>query len=326
MRFVSIITWICAASIVSPVAIAQTAATFPSKPLRMVVGYTPGGATDVLARLTAQHLGARLSQNVVVENRPGATGVIGLETVMRAPPDGYTLLFISSAEFVVLPALRSKLPFDSLRDFTSLALMASIPSTMAVHPDFPAKTVQELVTLARAKPESVRWGSSGIGGGLHLQGEYFWRSANARATHIPYKGGGDLVAAVLGRQIELTFIGVGTVAKQVLGGQLRALAVTSETRASSLPTVPTLMESGFPEYRYSSWWGVVGPPAMPERLTERLAADLQAAGTTPDFRARLTDMGGTGEPISGKPFREFVVRDLERMRQLVTSIGIKLED
>ena len=326
MQFASIVASICAASVLCSAAIAQTAAAFPSKPLRMVVGYTPGGATDVLARLTAQHLGARLGQNVIVENRPGATGIIGLETVMRAPPDGYTLLFISSAEFVVLPALRSKLPFDSLRDFTSLALMASIPSTMAVHSDFPAKTVQELVALARTKPESVRWGSSGIGGGLHLQGEYFWRSANARATHIPYKGGGEMVAAVLGRQIELIFIGVGTVAKQVMAGQMRALAVTSDTRATSLPSVPTLMESGFPEYRYSSWWGVVGPPAMPEQLAARLAADLQAAGSTADFRARHTDMGGTGEPVSGNPFREFVVKDLERMRALVASIGIKLED
>jgi tripartite-type tricarboxylate transporter receptor subunit TctC len=307
-------------------ALAQPSPAFPTKPLRLIVGYTPGGATDVLARLTAQHLGIRLAQNVVVENRPGATGVIGLETVMRAPPDGYTMLFIASAEFTVLPALRKSLPFDSLRDFSHLALMASIPSTMAVHPDFPAKTVQELVALARSKPESVRWGSSGIGGGLHLQGEYFWKLANARAIHVPYKGGGDLVAAVLGRQIELTMIGVGTVAKQVLAGQLRALAVTSDIRSSSLPNVPTLVESGFPEYRFSSWWGVVGPAGLPERLAERLAAELQAAGQSPEFRARIADMGGAGEPISGKAFREFVARDLERVRQLVASIGIKLDD
>jgi tripartite-type tricarboxylate transporter receptor subunit TctC len=306
----------------SAVAFAQD---YPVKPLRLVVGYTPGGATDVLARLTAQHLGQRLNQNVVVENRPGATGVIGLETVMRAPPDGYTLLFISSAEFTTLPALKKGLPFDSVRDFTGLAQMASIPTIMVVHPDYPAKTVQELIALARAKPGSVRWGSSGIGGGLHLQGEYFWKSANAEATHVPYKGGGELVAAVLGRQLDLTMIGVGTVAKQVLAGHLRGLAVTSEARAGTLPAVPTLMESGFPEYRFSSWWGVVGPAGLPERLSDRLATELLAAGQAPTFRSRLADMGGSGDPIVGKAFRDFVVRDLERVRQLVAAIGFKLE-
>lgn len=310
----------------APSVLAQQAAAYPVKPLRLVVGYTPGGATDILARLTAQHLGARLGQNVVVENRPGATGIIGLETVMRAPPDGYTLLFIASAEYTVLPALRKSLPFDSLRDFTPLALMASIPSIMVVHPEFAAKSVQELVAYARARPGAVRWGSSGIGGGLHLQGEYFWKSAEAQAVHIPYKGGGELVAAVLGRQIELTFIGVGTVAKQVLGGQLRALAVTSEFRAMTLPAVPTLVESGFPDYRFTAWWGVVGPARMPEALSAQLANELNAAGQTPSFRARIADMGGSGDPIAGKPFREFVVKDLERMRQLVAAINIKLEE
>jgi len=313
-------------SVLTPLAIAQQSTSYPAKPLRLIVGYTPGGATDVLARLTAQHLGGRLGQNVVVENRPGATGIIGLETVMRAPPDGYTLLFISSAEFIVLPAMRKSVPFDSVRDFTALALTASLPSTLVVHPDFPARRIQELVTYARAKPGSVRWGSSGIGGGLHLQGEYFWKSAAAQAVHVPYKGGGDLVAAVLGRQIEMIVIGVGTVAKQVLAGQLRALAVTSEVRASALPAVPTLAESGFPEYRFSSWWGVVGPAGLPERISERLANELNAAGQVPEYRSRIADMGGSGEPIVGKAFREYVVQDLERVRKLVATLDIKLED
>jgi tripartite-type tricarboxylate transporter receptor subunit TctC len=299
---------------------------YPNRPLRMIVGYTPGGATDVLARLTAQHLGSRLGQNVVVENRPGATGVIGLETVMRAAPDGYTLLFISSAEFTVLPALRKSLPFDSVRDFTGLALMASVPTVVVVHPDFSAKTIQELVALARAKPGAIRWGSSGIGGGLHLQGEYLWKSANAQAVHVPYKGGGDLVAAVLGRQIEMTMIGVGTVAKQVMAGQLRALAVTSDVRASALPAVPTLAESGFPDFRFNSWWGVVAPAGLPERISEKLASELYAAGQAPGFRSRIADMGGSGEPIVGKAFREFVVRDLERVRRLAAEIGLKLDE
>jgi len=310
----------------APAALAQQAIGYPSKPLRLIVGYTPGGATDVLARLTAQHLGGRLAQNVVVENRPGATGIIGLETVMRAAPDGYTLLFISSAEFIVLPAMRKSVPFDSVRDFTALALTASVPSTMVVHPDFPARSIQELAALARAKPGSIRWGSSGIGGGLHLQGEYFWKSAGAQAVHVPYKGGGDLVAAVLGRQIEMTVIGVGTVAKQVLAGQLRALAVTSEARASALPAVPTLAESGFPDYRFSSWWGVVGPAGLPERISERLANELNAAGQVPAYRSRIADMGGSGEPIVGKAFREFVLQDLERVRKLVATLDIKLEN
>ena len=307
------------------VAASAAAQDYPVKPLRMIVGYSPGGATDVLARLTAQHLGAGLGQNVVVENRPGATGVIALETVMRAPPDGYTLLFISSAEFTVLPALKKGLPFDSVRDFTGLAQMASVPTVLVVHPDYPAKTIAELVAIAKAKPGSVRWGSSGIGGGLHLQGEYFWKSAGAQATHVPYKGGGELVAAVLGRQIELTLIGVGTVARQVQGGQLRALAVTSDARSSALPTVPTLVESGFPDYRFSSWWGVVAPAGLPERIADRLATGLQAAGGQPAFRERIAGMGGGGEPVTGKAFRDFVVRDLERVRQLVAAIGLKLE-
>jgi tripartite-type tricarboxylate transporter receptor subunit TctC len=306
--------------------VASQAQEYPSRPVRMIVGYSPGGATDVLARLTAQQLGARLAQNVVVENRPGATGVIGLETVMRSAPDGYTLLFISSAEFTVLPAMRQSLPFDSLRDFTPLALVASVPSVFVVHPDFAAKTIQELIQIARSKPGTVRWGSSGIGGALHLQGEYFWKSAGAQAIHVPYKGGGDMVAAVLGRQIEMIPIGVGTVAQQVAAGQLRALAVTGENRAPALPNVPTLVESGFSDYRFQTWWGVVGPAGMAEPVVARLSNELVALGQIPAFRSRIADMGGSSETLVRERFRQFLVGDLERMRQFVAVTGIKLED
>ena len=305
---------------------AAQAQEYPTRPLRMIVGYSPGGATDVLARLTAQQLGGRLGQNIVVENRPGATGVIGLETVMRAAPDGYTLLFISSAEFAVLPAMRESLSFDSLRDFTSLALVASVPSVFVVHPDFPAKTIQELIKIARSKPGTVRWGSSGVGGALHLQGEYFWKSAGAEAIHVPYKGGGDMVAAVLGRQIEMIPIGVGTVAKQVAAGQLRALAVTGENRTSALLNVPTLVESGFSDYKFQTWWGVVGPAGMAEPIVARLSKEFVALSKIPAFRLRIADMGGSSEPLVRDAFHQFLVRDLARMRQFVATAGIKLEN
>ena len=314
---------LCALLFADGSAIAQD---YPNRTLRMIVGYSPGGATDVLARLTALHLGSRLGHNLVVENRPGATGVIGAETVMRAPPDGYTLLFISSAEFTVLPAMRKSLPFDSLRDFTALARMASVPTVFVVHPEFAARTVQELVKLARSKPGTVRWGSSGIGGALHLQGAYFWKSAGAQAVHVPYKGGGDMVAAVLGRQIEMIPIGVGTVARQVAAGQLRALAVTSEARASALPSVPTLIESGFADYNFATWWGVVGPAGLPEPIGARLSNELAAVARSDPFRSRLADMGGIGEPLAGRAFRDFIARDLERMRQLVAATGVKLDN
>lgn len=299
---------------------------YPNRPLRMIVGYSPGGATDVLARLTAQHLGGQLGQNVVVENRPGATGIIGAETVMRAAPDGYTLLFVSSAEFTVLPAMRKALPFDSLRDFTPLALMTAVPTVFVVHPEFAARNIQELVRLARSRPGTVRWGSSGIGGALHLQGEYFWKSADAQAVHVPYKGGGDMVAAVLGQQIEMIPIGVGTVAKQVAAGHLRALAVTSDTRAAAMPNVPTLVESGFPDYTFLTWWGVVAPAGLPEAIGARLANELASLAQSAAFRTRVADMGGSGEPLARDAFREFIVRDLARTRKVVAATGVKLEN
>ena len=305
---------------------AAQAQEYPARPLRMLVGYSPGGSTDVLARLTAQHLGGRLGQNVVVENRPGATGIIGLETVMKSAPDGYTLLFISSAEFTVLPAMRESLPFDSLRDFTALALVASVPSVFVVHSDYAAKTIQELIQIARSQPGTVRWGSSGIGGALHLQGEYFWKRAGAQAIHVPYKGGGDMVAAVLGRQIEMIPIGVGTVAKQVAAGQLRALAVTGDNRASALPNVPTLVESGFSDYKFQTWWGVVGPAGMAEPIVARLSSEFVALAQIQAFRSRIADIGGSAEPLVREQFREFLVRDLGRMRQFVAATGTKLED
>lgn len=303
-------------------ALAQT--TYPDRPLRIVLGYS-AGTTDLVARLAAQQLSERLHQSVVVENRAGATGIIAVETVARAAPDGYTLLVVSSAEFSVLPALRRNLSFDPLRDFAPLALLADLPVAYVVHPSVPATNMQQLVEYAKKNPGAVRYGSSGIGGVLHLAGEMLKLRGGADMLHVPYKGGSDMLAAVVAGQIEMIPLSPGSVAKFVASGQLRALAVSSATRSEVMPNVPTMIESGFPDFTVSTWWGAVAPARVPDAILSRLSDELVAGASSPAFQSRLRALGGAVEPLGRERFAALIARDIRRWRELGAAARITLD-
>ena len=299
---------------------------FPERPVRIVLGYSPGGTTDVVARLTAQALAERLGQNVLVDNRPGATGVIAVESVARAAPDGYTLLLVSNAEFSVLPALRSKLSFDPIRDFAPLAMLAELPVVYVSHPSVPASNIKELLEYAKKNPGAVHYGSSGIGGVLHLAGEMLKLRGNVDMVHVPYKGGGDMVAAVVAGHVEMIPIGPTNVAKYVASGQLRGLAVASTTRSEVLPAVPTMIESGFPDYVVPSWWGIVAPARVPEAVLNQLSNEIVAAASSPTYRARILDLGGGGKPLARERFGALIAEDIRKLREFGKAAHLSLDD
>ena len=298
---------------------------YPERPLRIVIGYS-AGTTDLIARLIAQQLSERLGQNVVVENRPGATGIIAVESVARSAPDGYTLLIVSSGEFSVLPALRRNLSYDPIRDFVPLALLADIPVAYVVHPSVPAKNIHEFLEYARKNPGKVRYGSAGIGNILHLAGEMLKLRGRADMVHVPYKGSGDMITAVGGGQIEMIPLSPGSVAKFVAAGQLRALAVSSATRSEIMPGVPTMIESGFADFAVSTWWGAVAPAQISGATVARLSDELVSIASSPSFRSRIRDLGGAGEPLARERFGALIAKDIRSWREFGLAAGISLEN
>ncbi len=299
---------------------------FPERPIRIVLGYSPGGTTDVVARLTAQALSERLGQNILVDNRPGATGVIAVESVARAAPDGYTLLLVSNAEFSVLPALRTKLSFDPIKDFAPLAMLAELPVVYVVNPGVPASNIKELLDYAKSHPGAVHYGSSGVGGVLHLAGEMLKLRGNVDMVHVPYKGGGDMVTAVVAGQIEMIPIGPTNVSKYVASGQLRALAVASTTRSEVLPAVPTMIESGFPDFVVPSWWGIVAPARVPDAVLNQLSNELVASASSPAYQSRLRDLGGGGKPLGRERFGVLIADDIRKLREFGSAAHISLDN
>src|SRR3954465_9280432 len=248
------------------------AAEYPVRPIKLVVPYAAGGPTDVLGRLVADYLGRDLKQATIVENKDGAQGAIGAEAVARAEPDGYTL-FVAAASIIVLnPMLYKKLSYDPVKDFRMLALVTDLPVVMEVHPSVPAKSVAEFVAYAKQNPGKLNFGSAGTGGTIHLAGEMFKQMAGVDLVHVPYKGAGPALTDLLSGNIQLMFDSLGTALPPVKAGLLRALAVSSAQRVSDLPDVPTLAESGYPDYSVGVWYGVSAPAKIPEEVAKTLAA------------------------------------------------------
>jgi tripartite-type tricarboxylate transporter receptor subunit TctC len=302
-----------------------SAQEYPSRPIRVLVGSSPGSATDVFARTAAQYLGTRLKQSIIVDNRAGAGGSIAVELAKRAQPDGYTLLWINQGEFAVLPNLR-QVPYDPIKDFIPLAMLVEIPSAYVVHSAVPATTMQELVQLAKAKPKSIRWGSSGYGSGAFFQGEMLRYFAGIDVVHVPFKGGADALAALMGQQIELGVQGFGSISKQVAAGQLRVLATTGKSRFSGMPNVPTMIESGFGDFVTTSWWGMVSPQGVAAPIVERLSRELVTVGQSEPFRKRIADYAAESDPLPGEAFGEFISQEFNRARLLVQKAGIKMDN
>jgi tripartite-type tricarboxylate transporter receptor subunit TctC len=286
---------ICAA--IAPAA-AQTA-SFPDHPLKMIVGFSAGGGTDVAARLAAQAMSATLHQSVVVENRPGVSGMLATADVARAAPDGYTLLMGSQTTLAVAPALYRKFAIDAVRDFAGVARAGASPLVLVVNPKFPAHSVRELIALAKEKPGTLNFASGGVGTTPHMAGELFAQLAGIRLVHVAYRGEAPALNDVLGGQIPMMFTNLSAAIGNIKAGSLRPLAVTGAQRSPSAPDIPTMAEVAIPDFAVETWFAVVAPAHTPRAIVARLNADVQRALAAPDIARRYTDLGmsiGSGSP------------------------------
>ena len=298
---------------------------YPTKAIRMVVPFPPGGTTDILARVAAQKITEATGQQVIVDNRPGAGGNIGTEVVAKAAPDGYLLLADPGSTLTVNPSLFSKLPFDPLKDFAPVTIIAAVPNLLVVHPSLPVRSVKELIALAKSRPGQLNYASTGAGQSTHLSMELFKLSAGVEMTHIPYKGSSPALFDLLAGQVPLMFDNMPSSLPYVQAGRLRALAVSTLKRAPALPSLATVAESGLPGFEVSVWFGVLAPAGTPREIVTRLNAIIVKALASPDTRERLAGQGA--EPIGNTPeeFTAQMQRDLVKWAKVVKGAGIKLD-
>ncbi len=301
------------------------AQSYPSKPVRFISPYAPGGGTDIMARTLAQKLSENLGRQVVVENRPGGGGIVGTETVAKAPPDGYTILLGSKGPLTVNPALYSKLPYDTLRDLAPISLVSMVPAVLAVHPSLPVKSVKELIALARARPGELTFSSSGNGGSGHLSGEQFATLAGVKMVHVPYRGTGPATTALLSGEVTMSFGNLVALMPHVQAGQLRALAVTSAKRTSAAPQLPTVAESGLRGYEYVTWYGVLAPAGTSKDIIAKLNAELVKIARQPDMREKLTGEGGEVVGSTPEEFANYIKSELASSAKLVKSVHVRLD-
>jgi tripartite-type tricarboxylate transporter receptor subunit TctC len=298
---------------------------YPSKPVRIVVPFTPGGSTDILARAIGQKLAESFGQQVLIENRPGAGGSIGAEAVARAAPDGYTLLMGHIGTLAVNPSLYPKLGYDVLRDFAPVAWVARVTNVLVVHPSVPARSVPELVKLAREQPGRLRYGSGGNGSAAHLAVEYFKLRTQTDIVHVPYKGTGPAVTDLLGGQIELMMSGAPALMPHVRAGKLRALAISSVQRIDLVADLPTIAESGVAGFEAIQWYGLVAPAGTPAPIVARLNAEVNRALATPELQGRLVAEGAEAAPATPREFGAFIAAEIERWRPVIQQAGLKPE-
>ena len=298
---------------------------WPVKPVRIVVPFSPGGVADNSARVIADRLGTRLGQQVIVENRAGASGNIGTEAVAKAAPDGYTLLLGFDGTMVINPHVFAKLPFDTLRDFQPVTKLGDATLILVAHPSLPANNLPELIAYSKAQPGGVAYGTSGTGGTPHLAGELLVQRSGAKLVHVPYKGGGQAIGDVVGGQIPLVYTAIATAQQYVKSGRLKAIAVSSGKRASSLPDVPTFVEGGQPGFVVDSWVGILAPSRTPRPIVDRLQKEIAAVLADKEVKARYEVLGI--EPIGNTPgeFAAQIKADLGRWEQVVKQAGIKVD-
>jgi len=302
------------------------AAEFPTRPIRLVVPYAAGGPTDVVGRVVADFLARDLKQATFVENKPGAQGAIGSEAVARSDADGYTLLVVSGSMFTLNPMLYKKLAYDPDRDFRTLAIVTEDPLVMEVHPSVPAKSIAEFVAYAKQNPGKLSFSSAGTGGVIHLAGEMFKQMAGIEMTHVPYKGAGPAMVDLIAGNVQLMLDSFGTALPAVRAGSLRALGVSSAQRRAELPDVPTIVESGYPDYLVSVWFAVAVPAKVPESVAGILKASLDRALNDETFRATLGKMGySVQRPQSAEEVVRFIADDRARWSDVVKTRNISLD-
>lgn len=307
---------------VSPLG-AAAQADFPNKPVRLMVGYPPGGPNDTIARAIALVLSETWKQNVFVENKPGASGIIGSEVVAHAPPDGYTLL-LTTLSHTILGSLQ-KLPFDPIADFSPISMLGHAPLVLVVHPSVPASNMKELIAYAKSKPGTLSFGSTGTGTSTHIFGEMLKKQAEIFAVHIPYRGTVGVMTDLLGGRIHMMFDSVASSLPHIKAGRLRPLAVLSAKRAVDLPEVPTAIEAGFPGFDVSGWWGILAPARLPRPVQQKISTAVVAALGTPDVRKRFSALGAEIVGSSPDEFDQQMRRDQQRYAAIIKDANIRLD-
>ncbi len=314
----------CALGIMLIVALPVLAQSYPSKPIRLVLPYPPGGGTDVIARPLAQKLTEQLGQQVIVDNRGGAGGNIGMEFVAKSPADGYTLLFALTAQYAVNPSLYPKLPYDPVRDYAPISLLANAPYLLVVHPALPAKSVAELVALVKARPGQLSYSSSGNGSGAHLAGEMLRSLAHVEIVHVPYKGAGPAMPDLIAGQVQLSFITYTAAGPHIKTSRLRALGVTTAKRSPTLPDLPAIGET-VAGYDSAVWYGFAAPAGTPPEVVAKLNIEVLRVLAAPDFRSRITLEAVS--PIGSTPeeFGSFMRSEIVRWAKVVRDSGAKVD-
>ena len=305
------------------VAVAQSPSTYPNKPIKLIVPFTPGGVTDTSGRLIAEQLSKRLGQPVVVDNKPGASGNIGTQQAAAAEADGYTLLLAFDGTMVINPHVFEKISFDTEKDFSAIGKIGDAMLILVANPMVPAKTLREVIALSKSQAGGLSYGTSGTGGTPHIAGELFRQQTGANLVHIPYKGGGQALIDVMGGSVPLVYTAVAGALQHVKTGKLTGIAVSSLQRSSSLPEVPTFIESGVADFEINSWVGLLAPANTPKPVIDKLNAALNGALNDADIRAKLDTLGITATPGTASKFADEIRRDLARYGKVVKAAGIK---
>ena len=325
LRLARIVAVALCAVLPPPAHAAEPAPAYPSKPVRLVVPFTPGGSTDILARAVGQKLSESWGQPVVVDNRPGAGGIIGMETVAKAAPDGYTLVMGHIGTLAANPALYKTLPYDPVKDFAPVTLIARVPNVLVVGPAVPSRSVAELIALAKAKPGKLDYGSGGNGSAAHLATEYFKLKAGVDLQHIPYKGTAPALQDLLGGQIALMITGLPPVLPHVKAGKLRILGVASAQRLRQFPEIPTIAESGVPGFEATQWYGILAPAATPKEIVAKLNREFVKALRDPAVGEKLAGEGA--DPVGDTPgeFAAFIASEIDLWGKVIRATGAKAE-
>ena len=300
------------------------AESYPTRPIRMVVNFAPGGTGDIITRVLAGKLGEQLGQPMIVDNRGGAGGVVGANIVAKSPSDGYTLLLGSNGALTIAPSAGA-LPYDPVRDFTPVSLAALSQFVLVIHPSVPAQNVKQLIAIAKEKPGGLNYGSAGSGSVAHLAGELFKNMAGIDILHVPYKGSGPMTIDLIAGHVQLSFPGLSSLVPHIRSGAVRALAVTGQNRSGLNPELPTISESGLAGYEATTFWGILGPAKLPPEIVKQLSTETQKAIQNPAFRKQLVSLGF--DPVGSTP-AEFVAQirtDTQKWKKIVTGSGVRLE-
>ena len=301
------------------------AQTYPTKPIRMVVGFAPGGGTDLVARIIGAKMGESWGQSVLVDNRAGATGTIGADLVAKAPPDGYTLLMGHVNSHGIAPNLFKKLPYDAERDFAMVAYVGYVPNVLVIHPSIPARNVKELIGIAKSQPGKLNYASSGVGSTQHLAGEMFKLITGTNLVHVPYKGSGPAVVDLLAGHVSMNFDTMPPVLPHIKSGRMRALALTTPKRSPALGDVPTMIEVGLQGFDMRNWYGVMAPARTSRDIVTRLNTEINRIVVLPDAKAKLEEAGTQLDPMSPEQFSSFLKSEIAKYAKLVKAANVTLD-